>query len=220
MRHLLVPFGLKPKIKEVNPYADMYVRALAACVDVFFLMLIYFDFFAWMDQRYFPNTGPLFREDFRAAVDANERSALMVEWVSQSIVQLFFFGLAIVGCQIAFQTTPGKWLIGIKIVRQGTHEPISGWRYVLRYLAYIPACVPLMLGMIWIGFNKQRRGWHDYIAGTVVLNMRPSGWYWGYAKRGFHWLRRKLRPASVSVEQSVAKPPAEQGHHNRDKPIE
>lgn len=193
MRHLLIPFGIKPKVREVNPYGDMFARALAACIDVFVLMLLFYDFFFWMDQKYFPHTGVFFLDFYKGAVDDEARRALIVEWFTHSAVQVFFFGLAIVGSYIAFGTTPGKWLVGLKVVRHGTHEPLSRGRHVLRFLAYIPACAPLMLGMLWIGFNKQRRGWHDYIADTVVLNLRPSGWYWEKTKQGWRWLRAKSK---------------------------
>jgi uncharacterized RDD family membrane protein YckC len=27
------------------------------------------------------------------------------------------------------------------------------------------------LGFLWIGLNKRKRGWHDYLADTVVINL-------------------------------------------------
>jgi uncharacterized RDD family membrane protein YckC len=217
MRNLLVPFGLKPRIKEPNIYADIFTRSLAAALDLLVLFVLFFDFFYWMDQRYFPQIANDFLGQMASATSVDEQAQFITQWLERLLIQLSFFGVAIVGCQAAFATTPGKWLIGIKIVRTTTHAPVSWQRFVLRFFAYIPACAPLMLGIIWAMFNKQRRGWHDYIADTVVLNLRPTGWYWNHCKRGFFYLKGKWRPSPV--KDAVGEPPAEQRHRDGDKPV-
>ncbi len=217
MRNLLVPFGVKPKIKEPNIYADMVTRSLAAAFDLTLLFVLFFDFFYWMDQRYFSRVANDFLGHMSAATTPQEHAALIVEWLERLFLQLGFFGVVIVGCQIAFATTPGKWLIGIKIVRRKTHAPVSKLRFLVRFLAYIPACAPLMLGMLWSMFNRERRGWHDYIADTVVLNLRPTGWYWNHTKRGFRYLRAKIFPSTV--KDTVGEPTADKRHEDGDKPV-
>jgi uncharacterized RDD family membrane protein YckC len=128
-------------------------------------------------------------------------------WLTNALIQVACIGMVIVASQIVLGTTPGKWLMGIRIVRAGTLEPVESWRYVLRFLAYIPACLPLMIGVFWASFNKQRRGWQDYIAGTVVLNLRPHGWYWNQVKTLYRrW--RGIKETSA-VEQPMGEPPTE-----------
>lgn len=217
MRNLLIPFGIKPKVRIENPYGDMYARSLAAGIDLLFLFVILYDYFFWMDQRYFPMIGADFIENFSSAAPP-QRAQLITQWMARSMVQVFFFGVVIVGCQSIFATTPGKWIMGLKIVRAKTHGRVSAWRFLLRFIAYIPACAPLMLGMIWMGFNSERRGWHDYIAGTAVLNMRPDGWYWKQLKRGFIYVRARI--SSLAVEQAMREPAAEKRHGDGDKPVE
>jgi uncharacterized RDD family membrane protein YckC len=63
--------------------------------------------------------------------------------------------------------TPGKWLLGIKIV------PVEGGRLkvgraLVRCLAYLLSAVPFYLGFLWI-LGPARRGWHDRIARTEVI---------------------------------------------------
>jgi uncharacterized RDD family membrane protein YckC len=31
---------------------------------------------------------------------------------------------------------------------------------------------PLMLGIIWVAFDKRKQGWHDKLAGTVVVRIK------------------------------------------------
>lgn len=218
MRNFFLPYGLRPRKRVENPYADMLSRSVAAAIDIFVLFFILYDFFYWMDQRYFPHIGADFLDRLDATTDIQARATLITDWIWRCIVQLFFFGVVIVGSQIFTGTTPGKWLVGLKIVRAKTHERVSAWRFVLRYLAYIPACAPLMVGMFWMSFNKERRGWHDYIADTAVLNLRPDSWYWNHLKNGFLYLKNKIKP-SAPLEKPVGEPAAEQRHDNSEPPI-
>ena len=64
--------------------------------------------------------------------------------------------------------TPGKALLGLRVVRQDG-RPLSAGRALLRYLAYWISAVPLFLGFIWILFDHQHEGWHDKIADTHVI---------------------------------------------------
>ncbi len=38
-----------------------------------------------------------------------------------------------------------------------------------RYFGYYVSILPLMLGIIWVGIDKRKQGWHDKLAGTVVI---------------------------------------------------
>jgi uncharacterized RDD family membrane protein YckC len=64
--------------------------------------------------------------------------------------------------------TPGKALLGLRIVRQDG-RPISVGRAILRYLGYWVSAIPLFLGFIWILFDRQHEGWHDKLANTHVI---------------------------------------------------
>jgi uncharacterized RDD family membrane protein YckC len=63
--------------------------------------------------------------------------------------------------------TPGMFLLGVRVVRPDGHSPRTG-RSVVRALAYWISGI-LMLGFIWIMFDKRRQGFHDKIAGTFVV---------------------------------------------------
>jgi uncharacterized RDD family membrane protein YckC len=64
--------------------------------------------------------------------------------------------------------TPGKMLISAKIVDAETLGTPSTGKLIGRYFAYIVSCI-FMLGFIWVAFDKRKQGWHDKLAGTVVI---------------------------------------------------
>src|SRR6185436_10510230 len=69
--------------------------------------------------------------------------------------------------------TPGKWLLGIRVVPIGGVRRISVRRALLRLVGYVVSALPCYLGFLWI-LGPQRRGWHDRLAGTAVTYVRRS----------------------------------------------
>jgi uncharacterized RDD family membrane protein YckC len=65
--------------------------------------------------------------------------------------------------------TPGKLITHISIVDAETGGKPSFGQFIIRYIAYYISAIPLLLGFIWIGFDKRKQGWHDKIAKTVVI---------------------------------------------------
>jgi uncharacterized RDD family membrane protein YckC len=65
--------------------------------------------------------------------------------------------------------TPGKMLFSAKIVDASTFAPPSTGKLVGRFFAYIVSMVPFFLGFLWIAFDPRKQGWHDKLAGTVVI---------------------------------------------------
>ena len=70
------------------------------------------------------------------------------------------------------QATPGKMIVGARIVDSKTGEPASIGQYIGRYLLYFVAFIPFGLGIVWVAFDRQKQGWHDKIAGTVVVRKK------------------------------------------------
>jgi len=65
--------------------------------------------------------------------------------------------------------TPGKIAIAARIVDAQTGGSPRTARLVVRFFAYIVSALPLCLGFLWIAFDRRKQGWHDKIAGTVVI---------------------------------------------------
>lgn len=223
LRNLLIPFGLRPKKpSEGTRYGEVNDRTMAAAIDVMLLYLLLGRVSRVINDKVFAYFGiqPLGYD-----LHANNWAALKqvlwevrVPWSITNGIIVLLMGLLIVMCQMAYNTTPGKWLLGLKIVRHETLAPLARWRYILRFFGYLVSCAPLMMGVLWMNFNKQHRGWHDYIAGTVVINTRPHDWYWSQVKRGFRKLRGK--PDPLAVKEAVREPAAAQRHGDGDQPVE
>lgn len=69
--------------------------------------------------------------------------------------------------------TPGKMLTGLTVVRRDGSRVGYG-RAVLRWLGYWVAALPLGLGFLGVLATKERRGVHDWIAGTRVVRGREG----------------------------------------------
>jgi uncharacterized RDD family membrane protein YckC len=65
--------------------------------------------------------------------------------------------------------TPGKLAVGVRIVDARTGGTPATGRLVLRLLCYILSAAPLYLGFLWIAVDRRKQGWHDKIAGTLVI---------------------------------------------------
>jgi uncharacterized RDD family membrane protein YckC len=70
--------------------------------------------------------------------------------------------------------TPGMRPFNLYVVRDRDGGRVSGGQAVLRLIGMWVASIPFYLGFIWIFIDSRRRGWHDLIAGTVVVERRPS----------------------------------------------
>jgi len=65
--------------------------------------------------------------------------------------------------------TPGKMLLRLRVVDATTGKAISTPKAIGRYLGYYVSAFPLLLGFIWVGIDKKKQGFHDKLAGTVVI---------------------------------------------------
>jgi uncharacterized RDD family membrane protein YckC len=69
-----------------------------------------------------------------------------------------------------FGQTLGKMIMGIRVVRTdgGKVGPLIS---ALRFLGYIISFVLLFFGFFWIIIDRERQGWHDMMADTVVIKL-------------------------------------------------
>jgi len=104
-------------------------------------------------------------------------------WINGSLVQgawdvLFnylFPAIAVVIFWICKSATPGKIATKLTIVDAKTGGKPSTGQFIGRYLGYYVSMIPLFIGIIWVAFDKRKQGWHDKLAGTVVIkNNRPE----------------------------------------------
>jgi uncharacterized RDD family membrane protein YckC len=85
---------------------------------------------------------------------------------------LIYFGI-IVAYNIIFmsgpwQATPGKRIVRIHLITVSGAK-VSRWLAFGRVLAYIISALPLDIGFMVIGWNSEKKGFHDMMCGTRVI---------------------------------------------------
>ncbi|HXQ80143.1 MAG TPA: RDD family protein [Opitutaceae bacterium] len=107
-------------------------------------------------------------------------AALLVDVILVGIIfhhvsVLFMPAIAVYGAVLwKFKgATIGGIVFGLKTVR-ADGRPMDWATAVVRALACYLSLVVVGLGFLWIAFDPEKRGWHDKIAGTVVVRL-PKG---------------------------------------------
>lgn len=70
--------------------------------------------------------------------------------------------------------TVGKYVLRLRVVRAATGRPAMGAALV-RLIGYVLASIPAHIGLLPILWHPRRQGWHDRLAGTVVIDLRGRG---------------------------------------------
>ena len=138
-------------------YAGFWRRLMALFIDIslylvlsapFMYLLVGHEYFFWL-------TGN----------DAYLREVSEIIFILHNI--LFF--VLIFLFWIIMGTTPGKILMGCRIVDAHTLLPISRKQALIRLAGYFVSALPFYLGFIWAAYDKQKQALHDKLAGTLVL---------------------------------------------------
>ena len=91
----------------------------------------------------------------------------LINWVMPAIAIVLFW--------VYRQATPGKIAIGARIVDARTGAKPSTGQLIGRYFGYYVSTIPLFLGFVWVAFDPRKQGWHDKLAGTVVVRDKHRG---------------------------------------------
>jgi len=90
---------------------------------------------------------------------------------------LGLFGVLCAAYAILFHAgagqTLGKRLVGVRVI-DGYGQALGLGRSTLRLVAFIPSLGLAGLGVLWIGFDRERRALHDRLADTHVVRVGPS----------------------------------------------
>ncbi len=90
----------------------------------------------------------------------------LISWVLPAIAVIVFW--------IYRSATPGKMAFNLKVVDVRTGRKPSAGQFIGRYFGYFISMIPLFLGIIWVAFDKRKQGWHDKLAGTVVVREQDN----------------------------------------------
>jgi uncharacterized RDD family membrane protein YckC len=150
------------KPDEEYEYAGFWIRVGATLIDqVILLMITAYPLTQIYGKGYF-----LPREDAPFTL-VHGWADFLLSWVFPAVMILGFW---VWRC-----ATPGKIAIRSIIVDAQTGERPSPGQFLLRYAGYFLSLLPFGLGFLWIVWDKRKQGWHDKIAGTVVVREKHRG---------------------------------------------
>jgi uncharacterized RDD family membrane protein YckC len=158
------------KNNEVK-YAGFFIRLVASFLDTLFLALpigvvVYIlSGGEWFDFA-------LYQQNLQLALSGNPNA--LNNQPSTSFTWELIFEIAVLAVTIIFWekwggTTPGKRLVGIKIVDAKTLQDISNKQAITRSLGYIPSTLLFGIGFLMVLFRKDKRALHDLLADTLVI---------------------------------------------------
>lgn len=136
-------------------YAGFWIRFFAYLVDYFVLLFI--------------TLATVFLIAAGDGMGAGDTFSAMV-MLASFLLSLLYFPLFNAS---AWQGTPGKRLLGIRLMRVDG-QSISFLRALGRHLAQILSALILMIGYLMIGLTREKTGLHDLIAGTRVVYGRTG----------------------------------------------
>jgi uncharacterized RDD family membrane protein YckC len=84
-----------------------------------------------------------------------------------AIFQLVFGVLYFTLFWVLVGQTPGKMLMGVRVVRTNG-EPVTFGVALRRWIGYYISAI-LFLGFFWVLLDARRQGWHDKIGNTYVI---------------------------------------------------
>jgi uncharacterized RDD family membrane protein YckC len=99
-------------------------------------------------------------------------SQKMLQGPMDFIMSWLFPAVAVIIFWLTKQATPGKMAISAKVVDARTGQSLTTGQSIGRYLSYFLAGLPLGLGILWVAFDRRKQGWHDKLAGTVVVRQK------------------------------------------------
>ena len=140
-------------------YVGFWLRVWAAIIDTLLVLVICTPLVTW----YYGPVDYLSEELvlFRGPAD------FVINWVLPTIAIVLFW--------MYRQATPGKIAIGARIVDAKTGGKPTTGQLIGRYFAYYVSIFPLLLGLIAVAFDPRKQGWHDKLAGTVVVRSKTHG---------------------------------------------
>ena len=164
-------------LKPGERYAGFWIRFVAFVVDSLIVTLVISPIAAALYEK--PDSMAIVVA-MQTVDNLPEALMLLLELVRPAGVGDAFLNLVLPAVGVVLfwmyrSATPGKMVTRTSIVDAATGAPPTRRQCVVRYLGYFVSIFGLGLGFLWVAFDHRKQGWHDKLAGTVVVRLRPDG---------------------------------------------
>ncbi len=149
--------------QEALEYVGFWARVWASIIDTVLSAVLLVPLMRFIDPHGFSWSMDDYLNDARG----HSLGYYLVNYVVPAVIVIVFW--------LTKQATPGKMAIGAKVVDARTGGPMSLGQSIGRYLGYFVSLFGLCLGFLWVAFDSRKQGWHDKLAGTVVVRARVRG---------------------------------------------
>jgi uncharacterized RDD family membrane protein YckC len=164
----------QPELNYLGEYAGFVSRLIAFAIDA----LIYIGIISTITL-----VANLVMDFLKVSQSLQSIIGYIILITNFLIYCLYFLGFWLLAGQ-----TPGKALLGVRIVRtDGSRLYLR--RAIIRLIGYWISVIFLFAGYWWVIFDPRRQAWHDKLAGTIVIYSWVPG------------LDRKYRPVLTLREK-------------------
>ncbi|GLS84381.1 RDD family protein [Paraferrimonas haliotis] len=137
---------------EELEYAGFWIRVAASLIDTILLAFLVLPLlYAFFGPQYFSLTS----QGSYGMLDT------LINYALPAMVIVLFW--------LYRSATPGKIWLGLIIVDAYSGERPSPTQLFIRYLGYYVSMLPLFAGLIWVGLDQRKQGFHDKLASTLVV---------------------------------------------------
>jgi uncharacterized RDD family membrane protein YckC len=137
-------------------YAGFWIRFGAALIDSLIVVVITYPMLISI-------YGWAYLNSFEKPLIAGPADFL-ISWVLPAI--------GIIWLCMRFKGTPGKMALKLEIIDANTGNAMTLGQSIGRYFGYYVSIIPFLLGLIWVGIDPKKQGWHDKLANTVVIKKK------------------------------------------------
>jgi uncharacterized RDD family membrane protein YckC len=134
-------------------YAGFWLRVAASLIDTVMLLILLFPLLSFI-------YGMSYWTEQRPSPDILD---IALNYIAPMLIVILFW--------IYKSATPGKLILKMKIVDANTLQQAKTGQLIVRYLGYYLSAIPFFLGLIWVGIDKRKQGFHDMLANTVVIKI-------------------------------------------------
>jgi uncharacterized RDD family membrane protein YckC len=164
-------------------HASLHKRVVASTIDLLLIIFVLTPIMNIVEKLvYKGRTLPVIIEELATAeasssvqlVDVVHRMQMENFFFNYLVVQIIAFsliGVILVVMWSRFGVTPGKWLLGCRLVQAQSYGPLTVPQALVRFLGYGLSILSFGAGLFMAMFTKDKRCLHDKISRTVVINV-------------------------------------------------